>query len=96
MPQLKWSANAVKDLQRLHDFLAEKTPDAARRAAETIREGVKLLGNFSHMSRPVAEMLLEFREWVIEFGQGAYVVLYHVDVNEVVLLAIRHGKESRY
>lgn len=96
MPQLKWSANALKDVQRLHDFLAEKTPDAARRAVEAIREGVKMLGKFPQMGRPVEEMLPEYREWVIEFGQGAYVVLYHIDASEVVLLAIRHGREVGY
>jgi plasmid stabilization system protein ParE len=93
MPQLKWSANSLKDVQRLHDFLAEKSPDAARRAVTSIREGVRALERFPQMGRPVDDLAAEFREWVIEFGQGAYVVLYHVDASEVVLLAIRHGRE---
>lgn len=96
MPQLKWSANSLKDVKRLHDFLAEKSPDAARRAVEAIREGVKALGTFPQMGRPVEDMLPEFREWVIEFGQGAYVVIYHFGGSEVVLLAIRHGREAGY
>jgi plasmid stabilization system protein ParE len=39
-------------------------------------------------------MLPEFREWVIEFGSGAYVALYHYDGKEVVILAVRHGREA--
>lgn len=38
----------------------------------------------------------EFREWIIPFGHGAYVVLYRFDGQEVVLLAIRHGREAGY
>jgi len=32
----------------------------------------------------------EFREWVIEFGHGAYVALYRYDGKQVVILAVRH------
>jgi plasmid stabilization system protein ParE len=38
----------------------------------------------------------EFREWVIEFGPGVYIALYHYDGNEVVILAVRHGREAGY
>jgi plasmid stabilization system protein ParE len=38
----------------------------------------------------------EFREWIIEFGQKAYVVLYLYDSKEVVILAVRHGREAGY
>jgi plasmid stabilization system protein ParE len=42
------------------------------------------------------EMPPEFREWIIEFGHGAYVVLYHFDGKEAVILAVRHGREAGY
>jgi plasmid stabilization system protein ParE len=38
----------------------------------------------------------EFREWAIEFGQGAYVALYRYDGKQVVILAVRHGREAGY
>jgi plasmid stabilization system protein ParE len=38
----------------------------------------------------------EFREWVIEFRQGAYVALYHYDGKQVVILAVRHEREAGY
>jgi plasmid stabilization system protein ParE len=34
--------------------------------------------------------------WVIEFGSGAYVALYSYDGREVVILAVRHGREDGY
>jgi plasmid stabilization system protein ParE len=81
---------------RLHDFLALKSPDAAKRAVQAIRQGLKLLGKRPEIGRPVEELPTEFREWVMEFGSGAYVALYHYDGREVVILAVRHGREAGY
>jgi len=96
MPRLKWSPRALRDVARLHDFLSSKSRDAARRAVRTIRQGLKLLGKNPGMGRPVEELPAEFREWVIEFGSGAYVALYRYDGKEVVILAVRHGREVGY
>ena len=110
MPPLKWSQPALRDVARLHDFLAPKSRgphgqvfvrgvesrDAAKRAVKTIRQGVKLLGNYPEMGRPVDELPPEFREWVVEFGAGAYLALYHYDGRQVVILAVRHGREAGY
>jgi plasmid stabilization system protein ParE len=79
---------------RLYEFLAPKSPDAAQRAVAAIRQGVKALGKYAEMGRPIEELPPEFREWVIEFGQGAYVTLYHYDGKQVVILAVRHGREA--
>lgn len=96
MPRLKWSQPALLDVARLHEFLAPQNRDAATRAIKTIRQGIKTLGRHPETGRPVEELPSEFREWVIEFGQGAYVALYHYDGKEVVILAIRHGREAGY
>lgn len=96
MSRLIWSQPALADLARLHAFLAPKSPDAARRAVAAIRQGVKALAAHPALGRPVEEMLPEFREWVIEFGQGAYVALYHFDGSQAVILAVRHGREAGY
>ena len=94
MPRLKWSQPALVDVARLHDFLSPKSADAASRAVKAIRQGVKALSKHPEIGRPVEEMLPDYREWVIEFGSGAYVALYHYDGKEVVILAVRHGREA--
>jgi len=48
------------------------------------------------MGRLVEELPEEFRERVIDFGSGAYIVLYRYDGIEVVILAVRHERESGY
>jgi plasmid stabilization system protein ParE len=96
MPRLKWSPEALQDVARLHDFLAPKSSSAARRAVKAIREGVKALGTHPEIGRPIDELPPEFREWVIEFGAAAYLALYCYDGKEVVILAVRHGREAGY
>lgn len=96
MPPLKWSPQGLRDVARLRAFLAPKSREAAQRAFQAIRQGLKLHGKHPEMGRPVEELPTEFREWGIEFGSGAYVVLYRYDGHDVVLLAVRHGREAGY
>jgi plasmid stabilization system protein ParE len=96
MSRLKWSQPALLDVARLHAFLVPKSREAAQRAVKAIRQGIKALARHPEIGRPVEEMPLEFREWVIDFGHGAYVALYHYDGKEIVLLAVRHGREAGY
>jgi plasmid stabilization system protein ParE len=43
MSRLIWSPLALLDVQRLYRFLVPKNPDAAKRAVQAIRQGVKVL-----------------------------------------------------
>jgi len=96
MPRLIWSQPALLDVARLHDFLAPQNRDAAKRAVKAIRQGMKALGKHPEIGRPIEEMPPEFREWVIQFGHGAYIALYHYDGRQISILAIRHGREAGY
>ena len=96
MSRLIWSQPALLDVARLHAFLVPKSRDAAQRAVKAIRQGVKALARHPQSGRPVEELPAEFREWVIEFGHGAYVALYHYDGKQIVMLAVRHGREAGY
>ena len=94
MPHLIWTPSALQDVQRAYRFLAEKNVDAARRAAKTIREGVKILANQPEIGRPVEEMDPEYREWLIDFGDSGYVARYRIDSHgRIMILAVRHQKE---
>jgi plasmid stabilization system protein ParE len=94
--QVIWTPPALRDIARLHGFLAPKNRDAARRAVRTIRRGVKALSAHPEIGRQVDEMPPEFREWFVQFGNSGYVVLYRYDGGQVAILAVRHGKEAGY
>lgn len=96
MARLIWSPQATRDVQRLYRFLAAKNIAAAKRAVQAIRSGVGLICQQPRAGRPAPEMDEAFREWLIRFGRDGYVVLYRLDHKDVVLLAIRHGREAGY
>lgn len=96
MPRLTWSPSALHDVQRLYRFLAEKNLDAARRAVKVIRNGVKIIAHQPGIGRSAEEMEPEYREWLIDYGDSGYVVLYHYDGKVVVILAVRHQREAGY
>ena len=96
MSRLIWSPQAISDVQRLYRFLATKNTEAAKRAAGSIRKGIKLIELQPGIGRPVADMEPEFREWLIDFGASGYVAKYRWDGETAVVLAIRHQKEAGY
>ena len=93
MPSLIWAPQALRDVTRLHAFLKAKSQSAAARAVRAIRESVRILATHPEIGRPVDEMEPEFRDWLIEFGDGGYVARYHYDGRDMVILAVRHTKE---
>jgi plasmid stabilization system protein ParE len=96
MPQLIWAPAALRDVERLYKFAAEKNPDAARRAAKSIREGMQILRDQPGAGRPMEDMDPEFREWFITFGGSGYVALYRLEADTAVVLAVRHQREAGY
>lgn len=96
MPSLIWSPEALADVQRLYRFLADKNPDAARRAAQVIREGMQIVADQPSIGRPAEDMPPEFREWPIPFGASGYVALYRLGPEVALVVAVRHQKEAGY
>ena len=96
MPQLIWSPEALADVQRLYRFLSEKNPDAARRAASAIRDGMKIVADHPDVGRPVDDLDPEFQEWPISFGASGYVALYRLEKDVALVVAVRHQKEVGY
>lgn len=96
MSRLIWSPSALRDVQRIYRFFAEKNRDAANRAAQAIRSGVQIILQHPEVGRPAEEMEPEYREWLIDFGNSGYVVLYHYDGRVAAIVAVRHQKEFGY
>ncbi|GLS16028.1 type II toxin-antitoxin system RelE/ParE family toxin [Hydrogenophaga electricum] len=96
MPRLIWTPQALADVQRLYRFLSSKNMDAARRAVQAIRQGVKVLTLQPGMGRPIEDLPVEFREWVIDFGDSGYVARYRLDGDAIVVLAVRHQREAGF
>lgn len=97
MPYLvQWSENALEGLQRVYVFLAEKNEEAAVAAFKTIRQAALLLENFPEAGRPADDLEPEHRELLIPFGGSGYVALYEMRGNGILILALKHQKETGY
>lgn len=96
MAELIWSRQAISDVARLHAFLKHRSPAAAMRAVDTIRQSLNILREQPKAGHPAGFDDPAIREWVIPFGGSGYVVLYRHDCNQTIVLAIRHQRESGY
>lgn len=90
---LIWTAAARADLIRLRRFIDQHNPEAAQRAAQAIRDGVKLLATYPAAGKRLEER--QDRELVIPFGQRGYVLRYQIDGQTVVVLRVWHSLEDR-
>lgn len=93
MPQVIFAPAAIRDMQRLREFLRPNNADAARRAGAAILQGVRILGAQPRIGRPVDDLSDEYREWLIDFGDSGYVARYRIDGDIVTILAVRHQRE---
>lgn len=96
MPRIVYAAAALRDLDRLRAFLCPKNPSAARRAAEAIMNGLRILESQPRFGRPVEGLPESYREWVIGFGRDGSVIRYRIDDEDVTILAFRHGREAGF
>lgn len=89
------SQEALADVERLRIFLAEKSSEAAQRAAAVLIAAIETLHTFPDRGRPCGPSGL--RELIVPFGRSAYVIRYahFTQRDEVVVLRVWHGRESR-
>ena len=97
MPRLIVTEGAARGLEVCRTFLAQKNPEAARRAAQAILKQFALLQDYPSMGRPLDDHP-ELRELLIPFGDTGYAALYRYepDTDAVYILAFRHQKEAGY
>jgi len=94
MPQVIWLPEALADVERLHDFLAEKNAHAARNAMRCIQAAARQLETFPEIGRPLADRLR--REIFAAFGASAYVLRYRLDEQgRPVVVRVWHTRELR-
>ena len=89
------SRAAQADLERLREFLDEKDPPSALRAAAAVDEAIQSLETFPERGRPTS--IAGVRELIVPFGRSAYVLRYALlrEADEIAILRIWHGREVR-
>ncbi len=88
--KLVFTEQAVGDVSRLREFIAEKNPIAAQRISAQLIDHIQRLVDQPQIGHSL-EALPGVREWVAR----DYVVHYVVTADTLTVLQIWHGKEDR-
>lgn len=91
--RLIYSIEAVQDLTRLREFIAEKNPAAAERIATELVARIDQLRTFPEMGRTVAQAPVP--NTIRDFVFGTYIVRYAQHVNAITILRVWHHYENR-
>jgi plasmid stabilization system protein ParE len=89
--KIQYSFESINDLKRLKDFIEEKNPQAAQRAAISIKKGINQLKSFPFLGVKVEQA--PDPEIVRDLIHGNYTVRYLILSNEINILRIWHHKE---
>lgn len=90
---VRLTAQAENDLRRLEDFLVDKSPDAALRAAAAITNAVLSLAD--HAERGFAGPAPDLKQIPAPFGESGYIIQYRIQAQTVIVARIKHAREHR-
>ena len=90
--KLLYTPEAISDLQRLREFIAEKNPDAAERVGSQLMIDISKLTSLPHIGRKVQRA--PNPEMVRDLSAGAYIVRYLILDDEIHVLRVWHKRED--
>jgi plasmid stabilization system protein ParE len=93
MTQVSWTEAAFTDIQRHYEALALINADALR-AIQVIRKAGDSLEAFPRRGAIVHEAA-GLRKLQVTFGKVGFAIHYAMIEDEVVILRVYHGRESR-
>lgn len=94
MPQVIYTPNALRDLEKLRIFLKGRGNDVAQRAVSVIRKEIDKAKNNPERFRPMPD-LPHYREIVIDFGASGYVARFrHETGGDIYIVRIKHQLED--
>ena len=83
-----WTASALAQLQAIHDYLAQTSPDYAVRIIDRLTMRSIQIAKFPNSGRMVPEYE---RKEIREVIEGRYRIIYLLDVAQVQVLAVIHS-----
>ena len=95
MASVRLSSRALRDLERIFEFVAEGDPGRALQTVQHIREAVMILARHPLIGRAVDD---GHRDLVISHGRMTYLARYrwYAGSDTVLVLAARHAREAGY
>lgn len=91
--KIRYRQRALRDIDNIHEYIAERNPRAAREVVARIRSAADRLGTWpraGHIGRARGTY-----EWVV-VGLP-YIIVYEIDeeADELAIIAVFHGAQDR-
>ena len=95
MARIQITVAALRDLERLFDFIAAESPERAARQVRSVRRALELLADHPLLGRDAEDGR---RELILSRGRYGYIAKYRWLPKEdvVMILAGRHQREAGY
>lgn len=90
--RIRFTAEAIQDLDRLRAFVEAKNPHAARRIAAELLDGIENLARFPDLGLPVRRA--PDPGLIRDLFIGTYTIRYLREGSSTIVLRIWHGKEA--
>ena len=92
--RVEWALAARGDLQRIFDYLAASSPEAARRTLDRLERKAAALAEHPRRGRLVPELgRLHVRQY-LELVIPPYRLLYRIDARRVLVMGVFDGRRN--
>ena len=88
---VSWASGAAQQLQAIHDYVAQASPEYAKRVVDRLTQRSEQIGTFPLAGRSVPEYQVPQVREVIE---GSYRLIYHIKPDRIDVVAVIHGSRS--
>ncbi len=86
-----WTDTAVKHLSGIYAYIAQNSPQYARRMVDRLTRRSEQISQFPSSGRIVPEFETEQIREVIE---GSYRIIYYIKTDQIDILAVIHGSQQ--
>ena len=86
--KVHWTDTAEKHLDAIYSYIAQDSPEYARRMVDRLTRRSQQIAEFPFSGRRVPEYDADRIREVIE---GAFRIIYHIKADQIDVLAVIHG-----
>jgi toxin ParE1/3/4 len=86
--KVHWTDTAEAHLDAIHDYIAQNSPEYAKRIVDRLTRKSQQIGKFPFSGRRVPEYDIDQIREVIE---GSYRIIYYIKSDQIDVLAVIHG-----
>lgn len=92
--KIVFSPVARDNINRLYHFIEQKNPSALGKAALRLKQVFRLLQKYPNAGYSL-DHLPPFRELLVPFGKGNYVIRYRIEKKRLAVVHLWHSREDR-